>query len=80
VFHSPYDIFVDPTRALYRALGMTRSTSDAGAEEDYVVHGPIGGSGMMSKNPLKMPLGMPAISSSLEENSCFNLGGLFLPI
>jgi hypothetical protein len=60
VFHSPYDIFVDPTRALYRALGMTKSTTDGGAEEergDYVVHGPIGGIGMVLKNALKMPLG-----------------------
>lgn len=60
IFHSPYDIFVDPSRALYRAMGMTRATTDGGKEEekgDYVQHGPIGGIGMVLKNALKMPLG-----------------------
>lgn len=73
VFHFPYDIYVDPSRALYRALGMTRRTTDGGAEAekgDYVVHGAFGGIGMVLKNALKMPIG--------QAGDIKQLGGEFL--
>lgn len=60
VFKCPYDIYVDPSRKLYSALGMTRRTTDAGSDElkgDYITHGPIGGIGMVVKNAVKMPIG-----------------------
>lgn len=73
VFNSPYEIYVDPTRAIYRALGMTRRTTDGGSEDDkgeYVVHGPVGGIGLVVRNALKMPLG--------KAGDIKQLGGEFL--
>ncbi|KAF8339806.1 AhpC/TSA antioxidant enzyme-domain-containing protein [Cantharellus anzutake] len=60
VFKCPYPIYVDPSRELYRAFGMTRCTINGGPESEkgaYVVHGPIGGLGMALRNAMKMPLG-----------------------
>ncbi|KAF8307355.1 hypothetical protein DL93DRAFT_2064888 [Clavulina sp. PMI_390] len=73
VFNSPHDIYVDPTRTLYRALGMTRRTNDGGRDEEkgeYIVHGPISGIGFVVRNALKMPIG--------KAGDIKQLGGEFL--
>lgn len=73
IFKCPFPIFTDPTRDLYRALGMTIRTLDAGpANEagDYIIHGPLGGLGMVLKNAVKMPL---ADAGDIKQ-----LGGEFL--
>ncbi|KAF9517025.1 hypothetical protein BS47DRAFT_1291551 [Hydnum rufescens UP504] len=60
VFQCPYPIYVDPTRAVYNALGMTRRTLNSGAESEkctYVRHGTLGSIGMALKNAFKMPIG-----------------------
>lgn len=60
VFRCPYALYTDPSLRLYNALGMNLKTFDAGAEEekgDYIVHGPMGGVGMVLKNAMKMPIG-----------------------
>jgi len=62
VFQCPYPIYVDPTRAIYNALGMTRRTPNSGAESGkctYVRRGTLGSIGMALKNALKMPIGKP---------------------
>jgi len=41
-FNCPYPVYTDPSRKLYKALGMTLKTLDAGREEDkgnYIKHG-----------------------------------------
>lgn len=46
IFKSPYPLYVDPHLRLYRALGMTLKTMDAGPEEDkgeYIRHGALVG-------------------------------------
>ena len=60
IFKCPFPIFTDPTRNLYRGLGMTLRTLDAGPRNeagDYITHGPLGGLGMVLRNAVKMPLG-----------------------
>ena len=60
IFKCPFPIFTDPTRNLYRVLGMTRRTLDAGPPNeagDYIIHGPLGGLSMVLRNAVKMPLG-----------------------
>lgn len=60
IFKCPFPIFTDPTRNLYRVLGMTLRTLDAGPRNeagDYIIHGSLGGLGMVLKNAVKMPLG-----------------------
>lgn len=52
---SSISLYTDPTRALYRVLGMTLRTLDAGPESekgDYVRHGQIAGIGMVVKNAI----------------------------
>lgn len=73
IFKCPFPIFTDPTRDLYRALGMTIRTLDAGSANeagDYIIHGPLGGLGMVLKNAVKMPL---ADAGDIKQ-----LGGEFL--
>ena len=73
VFKCPFPIFTDPTRDLYRILGMTLRTLDAGpANEagDYITHGTLGGLGMVLKNAVRMPL---ADAGDIKQ-----LGGEFL--
>lgn len=57
IFNCPFPVYTDPTLELYRALGMTRQTGDAGTEEekgDYVQHGTLGGTLMVARNLGKM--------------------------
>jgi AhpC/TSA antioxidant enzyme len=73
IFKCPFPIYTDPTRNLYRALGMTLRTLDAGpAEEagDYITHGPLGWMRMVLKNAVRMPL---ANAGDIKQ-----LGGEFL--
>lgn len=61
IFHSPFPLYVDPQQRLYRALGMTRKTSDKGPEEEkgaYIRHGPVEGALAAAEAALssKMPL------------------------
>lgn len=42
IFKCPYPLYTDPSRELYKALGMTLKTFDAGSEKDkgdYIKHG-----------------------------------------
>jgi hypothetical protein len=73
IFKCPFPIFTDPTRNLYRVLGMTLRTLDSGPPNeagDYITHGPLGGLGMVLKNAVKMPL---ANAGDIKQ-----LGGEFL--
>ncbi|KAG9102950.1 hypothetical protein FRC07_010115 [Ceratobasidium sp. 392] len=59
IFHCPYEMYTDPSRQLYNALGMDLRTTDGGSEEEkgsYVKHGTFTGTMMVLKNALKMPL------------------------
>lgn len=59
IYKCPFPIFTYPTRSLYRALGMTLRTLDAGPPNEagnYIIHGPLGGLGMVLKNAVKLPL------------------------
>ncbi|CAE6478702.1 unnamed protein product [Rhizoctonia solani] len=59
IFHCPYEMYTDPERKVYNALGMTLRTNDGGSEEDkgsYVKHGTFTGTMMVMKRALKMPL------------------------
>jgi len=63
IFRMPPSIplFTDPSRTLYRALGMTLRTLDGGPEDDkgdYVRHGQLAGIGMVVKNAIvtRMPI------------------------
>ncbi|EUC65099.1 AhpC/TSA antioxidant enzyme [Rhizoctonia solani AG-3 Rhs1AP] len=59
IFHCPYEMYTDPERKVYNALGMTLRTTDGGSEEDkgsYVKHGTFTGTMMVMKRALKMPL------------------------
>lgn len=42
IFNCPYELYTDPTREVYNALGMTLRTTEGGEEIDkgsYVKHG-----------------------------------------
>ncbi|CAE6427898.1 unnamed protein product [Rhizoctonia solani] len=59
VFHCPYEMYTDPDRKVYNALGMTLRTNDGGSEQEkgsYVKHGTFTGTMMVLKRALKMPL------------------------
>ncbi|KAF8591207.1 hypothetical protein K439DRAFT_1289389, partial [Ramaria rubella] len=61
IFNLPFPLYTDPSRALYRTLGMTLCTTDGGPDSqrgDYIRHGVASGIGMIMKNALKvrMPL------------------------
>lgn len=73
IFKCPFPIFTDPTRNLYRVLGMTLRTLDAGPPKeagDYIIHGSLGGLGMVLRNAVKLPL---ANAGDIKQ-----LGGEFL--
>lgn len=55
-------MYTDPSLALYRALGLTRQTSDAGADTDagsYLVQTPLESTVQTIKRATKMPLRSP---------------------
>ncbi|CAE6497100.1 unnamed protein product [Rhizoctonia solani] len=59
IFHCPYEMYTDPGRKVYNALGMTLRTNDGGSEREkgsYVKHGTFTGTMMVLKRALKMPL------------------------
>ncbi|QRW03877.1 AhpC/TSA antioxidant enzyme [Ceratobasidium sp. AG-Ba] len=59
IFQCPYEMYTDPSRQLYKVLGMHLRTNDGGSEEEkgsYVRHGTFTGTLMVLKNALKMPL------------------------
>ncbi|GAB1521634.1 hypothetical protein RhiTH_004731 [Rhizoctonia solani] len=59
IFKCPYEMYTDPDRALYNALGMTLRTNDGGSDEEkgsYVKHGTFTGTMLVLKRAMKMPL------------------------
>ncbi|CAE6443463.1 unnamed protein product [Rhizoctonia solani] len=73
VFHCPYEMYTDPDRKVYNALGMTLRTNDGGSEHEkgsYVKHGTFTGTMLVLKRALKMPL---ASSGDIKQ-----LGGEFV--
>ncbi|CAE6393917.1 unnamed protein product [Rhizoctonia solani] len=59
IFKCPYEMYTDPDRELYSALGMTLRTTDAGSDDEkgsYVKHGTFTGTMLVLKRALKMPL------------------------
>ncbi|KAH7342098.1 AhpC/TSA antioxidant enzyme-domain-containing protein [Rhizoctonia solani] len=59
IFHCPYEMYTDPDRKVYNALGMTLRTNDGGSVEEkgsYVKHGTFTGTMLVLKRALKMPL------------------------
>lgn len=58
----PFRMYTDSKLKLYRALGMSRQTGDAGAEEDkgdYIKLTMMEGTWDVAKRATKMPLGNP---------------------
>ena len=55
----PFPIVSDPTRALYRQFGMTRTSMSPGAKPDYVQHGMAVNTLISLKRNLAMPLKDP---------------------
>jgi hypothetical protein len=56
LFRLPFELFVDPTLATYRALGMTLQTAHKGADEHsgaYAHHSKTGGIAMLVGNALR---------------------------
>ncbi|RSH81581.1 hypothetical protein EHS25_006203 [Saitozyma podzolica] len=61
-FRCPFKMYTDPTLALYRALGLTRQTTDAGPDEekgDYLVQSGLEQTVSTLKRATKMPLRNP---------------------
>jgi hypothetical protein len=61
-FRCPFKMYTDPTLALYRALGLTRQTTDAGPDEekgDYLVQSGLEQTVSTIKRATKMPLRNP---------------------
>ncbi|KAG8744146.1 hypothetical protein FRC10_010715 [Ceratobasidium sp. 414] len=59
IFRCPYEMYTDPSRRVYNALGMNLRTTDRGSKEEkgsYVKHGTFTGNMMALKNALKMPI------------------------
>ncbi|CAE6427890.1 unnamed protein product, partial [Rhizoctonia solani] len=59
IFKCPYEMYTDPDRELYNALGMTLRTNDGGSDDEkgsYVKHGTFTGTMLVLKRALKMPL------------------------
>jgi hypothetical protein len=76
IFHTPFEVYTDPTLQLYTALGMTRRTLDAGPEEErgeYIRHGLMSGVAMVVMNALKA--GMPVWEKGGDISQ---LGGEFI--
>lgn len=61
-FKFPFKMYTDPSLALYRALGLTRQTGDAGDDIDagsYLVQTPLESTVQTIKRATKMPLRSP---------------------
>jgi len=69
-------LYTDPSRTLYRTLGMTLRTMDPGPETEkgsYVRHGQLGGIGMVVKNAIKARMPITAKGGDVKQ-----LGGEFI--
>ncbi|WVR07241.1 hypothetical protein IAU60_004282 [Kwoniella sp. DSM 27419] len=74
-FRCPFKMYTDPTLALYRALGLTRQTADAGAEEDkgdYLVQTAMQSTVQTLKRATKMPLRNPGHFTQLGGEFVFD--------
>lgn len=74
-FKCPFKMYADPTLSLYRALGLTRQSWDAGADEDkgdYVVQTAMESTMQTLKRVPKMPLRNPGHLSQLGGEFIFD--------
>jgi hypothetical protein len=80
---SPFSLYTDPTKNLYRALGLTFRTLDAEPADktrDYVIHGLLGGVGVVLKNAIRVPLPTSETPNSSTECLTWHRTGVSLCI
>ncbi|KAK4687207.1 hypothetical protein P7C73_g2911, partial [Tremellales sp. Uapishka_1] len=74
-FKCPFKMYTDPSLRLYRALGLTRQTGDAGADEDkgeYLVQTAMEATVQTIKRATKMPLRAPGHFTQLGGEFVFD--------
>lgn len=74
-FKCPFKMYTDPSLALYRALGLTRQTGNAGADDDagsYLVQTPLEATMQTIKRATKMPLRAPGHFTQLGGEFVFD--------
>jgi hypothetical protein len=74
-FKCPFKMYTDPTLRLYRTLGLTRQTGDAGLDEDkgdYLVQTAMEQTVQTLKRATKMPLRVPGHFTQLGGEFVFD--------
>jgi len=74
-FKCPFKMFTDPSLMLYRALGLTRQTGDAGPESekgDYLIQTPLEATMQTLKRATLMPLRNPGHFTQLGGEFIFS--------